>query len=346
MSIFAPMRIIGGQGGQWFQDYSANGQLVTKIGVWVGGSQIKAIQLWRTDESASQTFGRPMGPYKEFTFNPGERITKLSLWGNGAGTRLGWIYFETNQKRSFDFGMTDWGRKQEYPVDVGSGIFLGMQGYAGADIDAGGFVFFAPIRSAIIRNLSYPTLDFDTQGVSPKVLATFRRKNPSTSTHDEKWEFSDTKLAESTENWAITVGMEAYMEVSVEAGIPEVAKVGEKFGWKVSASSTYSTSAKQSETLSWKLSGAIAPGEEVSLQAICREGRLPGIPWTGQMQLTMISGETCSYPLKGTYAGVTYSSVEVVDGITALPLGVLRAASPPPPITSDAVDEVVPIPSS
>jgi len=42
-----------------------------KIGVWVGGWQIKSLLTG----DGVRTFGNPTGPYKEFAFNPGERIT-------------------------------------------------------------------------------------------------------------------------------------------------------------------------------------------------------------------------------------------------------------------------------
>ncbi|AUW94399.1 MAG: hypothetical protein OWR62_12590 [Sulfobacillus thermotolerans] len=338
MSIYAPMIIIGGRGGTPFQDFAPDGKMIEKLGVWIGGWQIKALRIWRTNEP-SKTFGEPGGPYNEFTFEPGERITQMSLWGNGAGTRLGWIYFKTSHNRVFDFGMNDWGRRQEYPVDVGSGICIGCQGRSGSDIDAGGFVFLDHIRSAVIKNLHYPTLSFDTSGITPVRVDTFHRKN--TSAVPEQWKFSGVRKETASETWATTVGIEAYMEVNVEAGIPEVGKEGVKYGWKLSATSSHQRTSSIEVDRGWELSGTLPPGQEISLEAIMRRGSLPSLAYTGQMEVTMQSGEVFTFPVNGNYAGVVYSGIDVVDQSTGEAPGVLRADTPMPPEATAAINEMV-----
>ncbi|MGH9358113.1 MAG: jacalin-like lectin [Terriglobia bacterium] len=102
MSIYQDPLFIGGQGVAPFDcTGGSTGKILEKIGVWAGPWQIKAIKAWLTDESP-RTSGEPSGKYKEFTFAPGERITRLSLWGNGQGARTGWIYFETSLGHTFD----------------------------------------------------------------------------------------------------------------------------------------------------------------------------------------------------------------------------------------------------
>ncbi|KAK3536553.1 hypothetical protein QTP86_013752 [Hemibagrus guttatus] len=96
MSYLAPV-IIGGQRGSAF-DFNGieNGATLKKIGVWAGDWQIKAIKVWLTDGQSKQ-FGNSDGKYSEFEFEDGEHFTSLSLWRNGAGTRLGGIKFKTNR---------------------------------------------------------------------------------------------------------------------------------------------------------------------------------------------------------------------------------------------------------
>lgn len=311
MSIYAPMMVIGGSGGgTWFSDYGADGKLLEKIGVWAGGWQIKAMKIWRTGEAA-KTFGNPSGPYREYAFQPGERITNMSLWGNGAGTRLGWIYFKTSKGGKFDFGMTEWGKKQEYPIDPGSGICVGVQGRSGSDIDAGGFVFLSDIRSSILKDVRYPTLSFDMAGITPRVLDSYKNTNTGSSPRD--WEFSGSSVVSTSETWELTVGLEVYSEISVQAGVPEVASVDGKFGWKVSATASHQTTQDTSRSLSWKDSGTLYPGDSVNLQAIIRIGTLSSIDYTGTMEITMKSGEKFSYPVSSSYKGVTCTSVEIID---------------------------------
>ena len=85
----------------------------------------------------------------------------LSVWGNGAGTRLGAIKFKTNKSRKFFALMNDWDLKHEYPVDVVLGICVGVMGRAGADIDCLGFVFVKPIRHSVMTDMEYPTIGLE-----------------------------------------------------------------------------------------------------------------------------------------------------------------------------------------
>lgn len=342
MGTYAPMRVIGGKGGSSFACYGTDGKVLEKIGVWVGGWQVKAIQIWRTGEQG-RTWGNPSGGYKEFAFQPGERITKLSLWGNGAGTRLGAIRFETSTGRTFDQGMTEWGRKQEYPVEVGSGICVGIQGRAGSDIDAGGFVFLSPVKNAVLKDVTYPHLTFDTIGIAPQTLDSFQDQN--TGQRSRQWKFSGKRAVKTSQSWSVTAGLEVYAEASIEAGIPEVGKAGEKFGWKVSASASYHHSSEESRELAWEVSGTLDPGDLIHLQAVTRAGRLPAIDYRGRMEVTLQSGEVFSYPVAGSYEGVAYTGVEIVDTDTGRALHSAADAAPPTaePAPSRQVDEVVPV---
>ncbi|XP_034147198.1 aerolysin-like protein [Esox lucius] len=113
--------LIGGQGGGSFElTGRENGATLKKIGVAVGGWQIKAVRAELTDGRV-KTFG-DANTFIEFEFSLGKRITKLSLWGNGAGTRLGGIRFWTSTGREFFEHMNDWSLKTEYSIDVGSGV--------------------------------------------------------------------------------------------------------------------------------------------------------------------------------------------------------------------------------
>uniref|UniRef100_A0A8C8F3T7 Jacalin-type lectin domain-containing protein n=1 Tax=Oncorhynchus tshawytscha TaxID=74940 RepID=A0A8C8F3T7_ONCTS len=149
--------LIGGQGGSPFEFHGMNsGATLKKIGVAVEGWQVKAVRAELTDGEVA-TFG-DANTFNEFEFKLGKRITKLSLWGNGAGTRLGAIKFTTSENRQFFEKMTSWGLKTEYTIDVGSGIGLGLQGRYGSDIDCMGFLFINTIKSSVLIDIKYPTL--------------------------------------------------------------------------------------------------------------------------------------------------------------------------------------------
>ncbi len=340
MGTYAPILPIGGNGGNDYKCFDTDGKVLEKIGVWCGGWQIRGIQLWRTGENG-QMFGSSEGKYHEFEFKPGERITKCSLWGNGAGTRLGKIYFETNQQRNFSAQMTDWGTKKEYPIDIGSGICVGMWLDSGSDIDNAAFVFLNKIRSVTLTNVHYPTLNFDTRGITPQTLDTFQDSN--TTGSPRNWKFGSKTSKTTSHTWSVTTGVEAYAELSVEAGIPEVAKVGGKFGWKVSESGTHGRTNQETRELSWEESGTLQPGESIDLQAVTRVGKLASIDYTGTMVVTMEDGKnTFEYPIKGTYDGVDCTAVEVVDSGTGQPVGAEVEAVPPQPREAP-VSEVHPV---
>uniref|UniRef100_A0A8C2DB95 Jacalin-type lectin domain-containing protein n=1 Tax=Cyprinus carpio TaxID=7962 RepID=A0A8C2DB95_CYPCA len=158
MSKPTTLQIVGGKGGSPFSfTGEKNGASLEKIGVWVGESQVKAVKVWLSD-GKSETFGKPDGPYQEYTFKSGECFTSLSLWENGEGTRLGAIKFKTNEGGEFFAKMTNMGLKKEHPIDIGSGFCLGVAGAAGADIDGMGFMFLNAVQSTVLTDVNYPTL--------------------------------------------------------------------------------------------------------------------------------------------------------------------------------------------
>ena len=164
LTMETTLQIIGGDGGSEFIFTGRhNGATLKKIGVAAGNKQIKAVRAELTDGRV-ETFGRA-NAFKEFTFALGERITKLSLWRNGAGSRLGGIRFWTSSGREFFAHMSS-KLKKEHSIDVGSGVCLGLDGRSGADIDCMGFLFISAIRSAELTDMSYPSLATYTPQVS------------------------------------------------------------------------------------------------------------------------------------------------------------------------------------
>lgn len=200
-SPFAHINIVGGNGGNAFNFYAQDGAMLEKIGVWVGGSQIKAAKVWLTDGKVKQ-FGDPSGPYQEFSFQLGETISQMLLWGNGAGTRLGAIKFSTNKGNQFFAKMTKWGLKQEYPVDTGSGICTGVLGRSGVDIDCMGFVFIKPISQSVMTNVEYPTLGLDGASVQASDIKSIVYNNNINS--DQTFEFETSKEITTKESWSVT----------------------------------------------------------------------------------------------------------------------------------------------
>uniref|UniRef100_A0A8C1WBK4 Jacalin-type lectin domain-containing protein n=1 Tax=Cyprinus carpio TaxID=7962 RepID=A0A8C1WBK4_CYPCA len=158
MSKPTTVKLIGGGGGSPFSfTGEKTGANLEKIGVWLGESQVNAVEVWLSD-GKSKAFGEPAGPYQEYTFKSGECFTSLSLWNNLRYKRTGAIKFKTNQGGEFFAKMTKDSLSTEYPMDVGSGFCLGVAGEASADSFCMGFMFLNVVQSTVLTDVSYPTL--------------------------------------------------------------------------------------------------------------------------------------------------------------------------------------------
>ena len=214
--------IIGGRGGGAFNFYGgSDGSMLEKIGVWEGGWQIKSVKIWLTNGLIRQ-FGNPSGPYKEYAFQPGELMTSMSLWGNGEGTRLGAIKFTTNKKGNFFAKMTDWGLKQEYPIDVGSGASIGVMGRCGSDIDCMGFVFIKPLRSSNLIDMHYPTIGFEQANVQMSDIKSAEYNNDLNV--PQSFIFEDSTTVTKKEFWSVTAGLELLTVLVLRREFPNLPK--------------------------------------------------------------------------------------------------------------------------
>ncbi|XP_052337422.1 aerolysin-like protein [Oncorhynchus keta] len=174
--------ISGGRGSSFEFHGMNNGATLKKIGVAVEGWQVKAVREELVDRRVA-TFG-DANTFNEFELDLGERITKLSLWGNGAGTRLGAIKFITSENLQFFEKMASWPLKAEYTIDVGSGICLGLQGRYGSDIDCMGFLFIKTIKSSVMTDMEYPTLSLFKPQVTPEYVKSMSHHNDTSSVQE------------------------------------------------------------------------------------------------------------------------------------------------------------------
>jgi hypothetical protein len=311
MSINAPIHIIGGQGGLSFnRNGVSQGRVLERIGVWVDENRIRGVRVWLTGQ-LPVTFGTAAGPYREYSFQPGERITRLSLWGNGIGTRAGHIRFYTSTGGRFDHGMTRWSLQQEFPINVASGICTGIAGRSGADIDSIGFIFLNPIREGRLESVRYPTLNFDTAGIRPVTLDRYTQHN--TSLQERHWNFTRNHTREVTNSWTASLGLEVHMTWTVQAGIPELVNISGEYGWALSATVSTTRTKTSTKSFSWGLSGTLQPGESVNLVAVTQQGRLPSLPYEGIMRVFLTNGSQFTYPVNGIYEGVYFTGVTVED---------------------------------
>ncbi len=301
------IRIIGGGGGYRFSfNGENNGASLEKIWVWVGEWQVKAVKVWLSD-GRSQTFGNPSGPYQEHAFKPGECFTSLSLWGNGAGTRLGAIKFKTNLGGQFFAKMTSWGLKTEYPIDVGSGFCLGVEGRSGSDIDCMGFMFLNAVQSTVLTNVNYPTINQLIPQVTVEEIKSITFKNDSSVEQPQKIESS--KKVTKKSSWSMSNSFTATFNMEVKAGIPKVIEVSTGFTFSVGTVSTHSL--EETDERTETLSNTIKVTPKKKVHVCITIGRATfDMPYTGTVKITCKNGSVLQYETKGQYKGVTYTEIK------------------------------------
>ncbi|XP_051522696.1 aerolysin-like protein [Myxocyprinus asiaticus] len=308
MSYPTTLQLIGGNGGGPFSFTGRNnGASLEKIGVWVEGWQVKAVKVWLSDGN-NRTFGEPSGPYQEYTFQPGECFTSLSLWGNGAGTRLGAIKFKTSKSREFFVKMTSWPLKKEYPIDVGSGFCLGIEGRGGADIDCMGFLFLNAVQSMVLANINYPTINQKIPQVSVEELKSINYKNDTSVSQKQTIETS--KKVTTKSSWSVSNNLSATFSMEVKAGIPEIAKVSTGFSFTIGTENTYSREQTEERTETLSTSIEVPPGKKVDVNITIGRSSFD-LPYTGTVIITCKNGSLLQYETKGQYKGVTYTDIKV-----------------------------------
>ncbi|XDV19454.1 hypothetical protein PO909_024924 [Leuciscus waleckii] len=308
MSDTTTLQQIGGQGGNAFSFTGQNnGASLEKIGVWVGGSQVKAVRVWLTDGRV-ETFGVSSGPYQEYKFTPGECFTSLSLWGNGIGTRLGAIKFKTSLGREFFAKMTFCCLQKEYPIDVGSGFCLGVVGRSGWDIDYMGFMFLKAVESVVLTDVQYPTLHQLIPKVTVEEIKSLTFRNNSSTTQKQKVESS--KKITNKSSWSVSANVSSTFKMDVKAAIPEVVDITPGYSVTIGIESTYSQehTDERTETLSTDVD--VPPGKKLHVSVSIGRATFD-LPYTGTVKMTCKNGSVFAYGTKGTYKGVTYTDIKV-----------------------------------
>lgn len=302
------LKLIGGNEGDWFSlTGKKNGASLKRIWVWVGPSQVKAVRVWLSD-GQNKTYGSPAGDHTEYMFQPGERITSLSLWGNGNGTRLGGIKFKTNQHKEFFVKMTSWGLKTEYPINVGSGFCLGVEGRSGCDINCMGFVFLNNIQSVVLTDVSYPTIKELIPQVAMEEIYSVRFKNETSLSQQQTIQTSK-KIIKRT-SWSMSDNITATFSVEVKAGIPSFGETSTGFSTTVGKENTYSreNTTERTDTLPTKIE--VPPRKKMDVKITT--GRCSfDLPYTGTVRMTCTNDSVFSFKTKGQYKGVTYTDINV-----------------------------------
>ncbi|KAI4798087.1 hypothetical protein KUCAC02_023581 [Chaenocephalus aceratus] len=298
---------IGGNGGHSFSfTGESNGATLKQLNVWVGGSEVRGVQVLLTD-GRQELFGQRSGSSQQYIFQPGECFTSLSLWGNGAGTRLGAIKFKTNHSGEFFAKMTSWGLKTEYPMDVGSGICFGVVGRCGSDIDCMGFMFLTAVQSTVLMNVNYPTMSQLTPQVNVEEIKSITYDNNTTA--DQVNQIESSKKITKTSSWTVTNSMEATFSMEVSAGIPEVIEVSTGFSFTMGTESSYHLEHTDERTETVTFTIHVPAGKKVKADITIGRATID-LPYTGIVKITCNNGSVLQYETSGVYKGLTYTAIK------------------------------------
>uniref|UniRef100_A0A8C5B7G0 Aerolysin-like protein n=1 Tax=Gadus morhua TaxID=8049 RepID=A0A8C5B7G0_GADMO len=302
------LEIIGGDGGFPFSFTGLdNGATLRKIGVAVGGKQINAVRAELTDGRV-ETFGKDHS-FREFTFEPGEIITKLSLWEGRGGARLGGIKFWTSSGNKFEAHMSEWGLKTgEYSIDVGSGVCLGLEGRSGGEIDKMGFLFINAIKSSVLTDMTYPSLAMYTPQVNKEYIKSVSYHNGSTATQEHKFAYSRS-LTKST-TLSTTNKIESTVSVSVTAGIPDLVEVSGGFSMTKGAAQTSSMTSSETITESDEVKVTVPAGKTMTVEVSVRRAVI-NLPYPATVKIRCMNGSELHFKSTGNYHAVAYTAVDV-----------------------------------
>ncbi|NP_001124119.1 Natterin-like protein-like [Danio rerio] len=299
--------IIGGKGGGPFLFIDEkNGASLEKIWVWVGGWQIRAVRAWLSD-GRDTTVGLPSGSHQEYVFSPGECFTSLSLWDNGEGTLLGAIKFKTNMGGHFFAKMTNV-LKQEYPIDVGSGFCMGIEGRCGSDIDCMGFKFLNAVQSAVLTNVNYPTINQLIPKVAVEEIKSIFYENKTSANQQHIIDASKKVIKKSA--WSKSNSLTSTFCVEVKAGVPVVKVVPTGFSISVGAENTSVVEKIEEGIEVLAIPVDVPPQMKATVDVTIGRADFD-LPYTGTVEITCKNGSVLQYETKGQCKGITYTDLIV-----------------------------------
>ena len=318
---FANINTIGGPTGNdfstcgWVTNEKAS--VVTQLQVWWNGYNLQGVQVTYSDDTVSALYGAPNNDTATLILAPGERITSMTLWGNGAGgagTRTGRVRMTTDKWQNFDHGK-DTTNLTAYPSDVGSGSLVGMIGKSSWDIDMLGFLLLSSSVSSIaVSGVEYTDDLTGTQnGLSQITLdeAHFEGADP----YGANWAFSNTvtKTESTTFTQRSTTTWGAYVPVTVNAApfsIGGSASTG--FTWAKEDARETITSTINQLTLHWGIDGHLAPGEGLTCSSLSEMG-VGHARYNATVTISLYDGTVSTYSEPGVFNNVTYTQAWVTQ---------------------------------
>ena len=193
-----------------------------------------------------------------------------------------------------------------FHVDMGSGLPVGIVGRCTSETDCHDLVFLPNVTKFSVGNVKFHTDPSGTnQGIPPSILQhiTFQNDRDTETTYSFSITVTETNSSTFTQISAMTFGV----EISIEAGLFEIAKVSTGFSWSLEKTSTHSKESSTQVGLIWGLQGKLVPHKKVIGTALCQRGQMD-IAYTAQVTVTLdyAPWPTFSFTERGTFKNVLF----------------------------------------
>jgi len=236
-------------------------------------------------------------PDASITFSPGETLVgDFELDGNGIGTRCGRIFFKTSKGQTFEVG----DQHTPYIFDSGNSFLTGFFGLSGTEVDQLGLFLMKPIAFVTVQNVSYPTLDSYTFGLTPKIYQSKLCNDDPHTPQQQKATF--TKTVGTSRTWSVSTTFSVGASISVTAGVPEIAEIHEEFHWDLSVTGSYSATQEDSHSQSMEYPVTV-PARTLMVAQFSWWDSQCTIPYTANLVLGFKDGSTAAFPIKDTFSG-------------------------------------------
>ncbi|KAH3694133.1 hypothetical protein DPMN_081572 [Dreissena polymorpha] len=166
----------GGEGGDSFTFIThEKGGVLKKIQAWKVDACIRGLEVWMTDGS-SRLVGTRSGLSSAFSFENGERITRLNIdatnpHASNKTRRLGAIRLQTNRNKAWEVLSANLQDDGGYSPEIGSGVCCGIFGASGADVDRLGFAMLQENKRSLLMNVHHHNLTKDCVATTKEIVA-------------------------------------------------------------------------------------------------------------------------------------------------------------------------------
>ena len=296
----------GGEFGSSFQFIKLEGTILKKVKAWRQDWRIKGVEVFMSDGSSHLAGKREGEEYSEFTFQSGERITKLNVQASAAKSpqgnrRLGAIWFQTSNNNDWGIFSKNLEENGKYWPEVGSGICCGIFGAGGDDVDRLGFAMLRNIKESMVTNVQYPYLSTQIVATTPDTVAEQEFSNGTSVA--QTFELKGSKTVTITRSWSLSNTLSMTLQAKVTAGIPLVSSVESGFSWTVSSTSVYELSKTVTEESSWSWPLICPPRTKILGTATMYADSID-TEYVADMELQLENGKVFRYTEKGVYNGL------------------------------------------